>query len=127
MPVINIPREKTKNDKTDGIKPKSIVTAKSMAKLVAKSTSPVTIADKGSIIFGKYTFLMISSFSNRLLLACVRELEKKFQKTNPHKTNNGYGKLVDDVVKILLNKKVKISIVVSGCKITHKIPRNVCL
>ena len=125
--AINTPNGIMKNERTDGIKPKIKVTVKSNKKLIRKSTNPVTIADKGKIIFGKYTFLMIFSFSSKLLLACVKEFEKKFQKTNPHNTNNGYGKVVEDTAKNLLKRKVKRNIAVSGWKITHKTPRSVCL
>ena len=53
-----------------------------------KSTKFTITVAIGIIILGKYTFVNIALLEIKLSLTELKELEKKFQKTNPENVNN---------------------------------------
>ena len=61
------------------------------------------------------------------LLAKDNVLEKKVQKTKPQSTNKGYGRFPEGILAKFPKKTVKTTIDTKGWKITHAIPRKVCL
>ena len=81
----------------------------------------------GIIKRGKYTFVIIFSFSIRLFAASVNALAKKCQGSNPVNTNKAYGTPSEGNFATLPNTSVNTAIVMSGRSTAQMMPIVVCL
>src|SRR5438105_3499309 len=96
-------------------------------KAKAKSTSPASALAIGMTNRGKYTFEMRLALDTRLFDDWVTAYEKNVQGTRAQYANSGYGTPSDGILANLPKTTVKRIMVMTGCRIAHDAPKNVCL
>src|SRR5208337_5211813 len=93
----------------------------------AKSTSGEIILDSGIIRRGKYTLVMMLAFVTMLVVDRVSPSAKRVQGSRAASTKRGYGTPSDGIFASPPKKIVKMTMVRSGWRTAHAIPRPVCL
>src|SRR5215471_17239614 len=97
-------------------------------RLIRKSTNDVITAAVGTIIRGKYTFVIKFELAIRLFDASLSAVEKSVHGSIPQSTTRAYG-AVPSLANPATRPKitVKMIIVRNGRMIAHATPITVCL
>ena len=85
------------------------------------------ILESGMIRRGKYTLVMMFALVTMLVVDRVSPSAKSIQGSRAASTKSGYGTPSDGIFASPPKKTVKMTIVKSGWRTAHAIPRPVCL
>src|SRR5262245_7760369 len=99
----------------------------STANDTAKSTSVASTAAIGTMIRGKYTFVIRLPLPTRLLAEPVNADANSCHGSSPASANTGYGTPSDGKRARRPKTTVNTTIVASGCSQAHNTPNVVCL